>query len=90
MRDECLKAIECMVSFMITHLSADASLHLLLQRGMVKRVGAQPKPRLAKYVLALLLVPLVVALKRDHNARAHVHAGSIPADGHLRQLIEHR
>ena len=57
---------------------------------MAKRVGAQPKPGLAKYVLALLLVPLVVALQRDHSARAHVHAGSVDPDGHLRQLIEHR
>ena len=57
---------------------------------MVKRVGAHPKPGLAKHVLALLLVPLVVALQRDHNVRAHVHAGSVSPEGHLRQLIEHR
>ncbi|CAL5228102.1 g11175 [Coccomyxa viridis] len=57
---------------------------------MAKRVGAQPKPGLAKYALALLLVPLVVALQRDHSARAHVHAGSVDPEGHLRQLIEHR
>ena len=57
---------------------------------MMRRAGARPKPGLAKYALALRLVPLVVALQRNHSTRARVHAGSVSTEAHLRQLIEHR
>lgn len=58
---------------------------------MVGKAIAHPGPGLARNALALLLVPFVVGLQRDHNPRAYVHAGSIPPEGaHLRQLIEHR
>ena len=58
---------------------------------MTQGVLTGPKPGLGRLILALLLAPLVVGLQRDHNPRAHVHAGSLPSEeSHLRQLIEHR
>ena len=58
---------------------------------MVGSATAHTRPGLARRALALLLVPFVVGLQRDHNPRAYVHAGSITPEGsHLRQLIEHR
>ena len=58
---------------------------------MTQGVLPGPKPGLGRPILALLLAPLVVGLQRDHNPRAHVHAGSLPSEeSHLRQLIEHR